>query len=153
MNEKNHSWLAIRRIFALSHTCTFVVLKFAVHYFLRFLGKHLKPFFSFQEERTLDFVSLSASLKDIFWLFRVGQSLSFPNFTTLGAGYLRWVPEAFHARFPVSVKSLKWLRPKTCRPAADESSSALHRTREKTSGTQGTGYPHFFVVWLVGRIF
>ena len=37
-------------------------------------------------------------------------------------------PEAFHARFPVSVK--------TCRPVADE---APRRTREKTSGTQGIG--------------
>ena len=43
-------------------------------------------------------------------------------------GDLPWVPEAFHARFPVSVK--------TCRPVADE---APPRTPEKTSGTQGIG--------------
>ena len=53
---------------------------------------------------------------------------------------LPWVQEAFHAQFPVSVKSLIaarvfGLRPNTCRPVADE---APRRTREKTSVTQGT---------------
>ena len=47
---------------------------------------------------------------------------------------VHWVPEAFHARFPVSVKSYKVTR--SClRSAADE---APRRTREKTSGTQGS---------------
>ena len=57
---------------------------------------------------------------------------------------LPWVPEAFHARFQVSVKSFKMtcakrfavrvfgLWPKTCRHATDE---APRRTREKASGT------------------
>ena len=47
-----------------------------------------------------------------------------------------WVPEAFHARFPVSVKSC-------LRPSAEDVSACgrrnrgPRRTREKTSGTQG----------------
>ena len=47
-----------------------------------------------------------------------------------------WVPEAFHARFPVSVKSC-------LRPSAEDVSAcgrrneAPRRAREKTSGTQG----------------
>ena len=57
-----------------------------------------------------------------------------------------WVPETFHARFPVSVKSSNQVkssgfaarvfgrRPKTCQPAADE---APRHTREKISGSQG----------------
>ena len=55
---------------------------------------------------------------------------------------LPWAPEAFHARFPVSVKKKKKVtrlaarvfgrRPKMCWPAADEASL---RTREKTSDT------------------
>ena len=58
-----------------------------------------------------------------------------------------WVPETFHVRFPVSVKSTKnqvkssgfaarvfGRRPKTCRPAADK---APRHTREKISGSQG----------------
>ena len=44
-----------------------------------------------------------------------------------------WVPEAFHARSPVAARVFG-LRPKTCRPVADE---APRRTRENTSGTQG----------------
>ena len=47
---------------------------------------------------------------------------------------LPWVPEAFHARFPVSPLVSSRQRPKTCRPAADE---APRHTAEKTSGTQG----------------
>ena len=47
---------------------------------------------------------------------------------------LPWVPEAFHARFPVSPLVSSRQRPKTCRPAADE---APRHTGEKTSGTQG----------------
>ena len=43
-------------------------------------------------------------------------------------GDLPCLPGAFHARFPVSVK--------TCWPVADE---APCRTREKTCGTQGIG--------------
>ena len=48
---------------------------------------------------------------------------------------LPWVPEAFHARFPVSVKSFR----RSClRPVAEE---APRRTREKTSGTQSLKSP------------
>ena len=56
--------------------------------------------------------------------------------------WIRWVPETFLSRFPVSVKSLLWparfsrrfaargfgLRPKMCGPSADTENS--HRTRE-----------------------
>ena len=59
--------------------------------------------------------------------------------------------ETFHEQFPVLVKSQKvtrgfsrgvaalvfGLRPRTCRPEADE---GPRRTREKTSGTQGIRY-------------
>ena len=59
---------------------------------------------------------------------------------------LPWVPEAFHARFPVSVKSSSLvssafgrrhvgLRPTRHPPKVPR------RTREKTSGTQGTLLP------------
>ena len=40
------------------------------------------------------------------------------------------MPEDFHARSLLSVKSVK--SPKTCRPVADETP---RRTREKTTGT------------------
>ena len=53
------------------------------------------------------------------------------------------MPETFHARFPVSV--VFGLRPKTCRPAADE---APRHKREKISGTQGNLYAR----WLYFRI-
>ena len=67
-----------------------------------------------------------------------------------------WVPEAFHARFPVSVKqggqvfglqpSAFSLRPNTCRPAADE--TKLPVTREKkTSGTQSSQPDWSFRKW------
>ena len=52
----------------------------------------------------------------------------FPPFSGFSAQDLPCVPEAFHARFPVSGRSC-------LRPLADE---APRRTREKTSGTQGT---------------
>ena len=78
----------------------------------------------------------SESVRKSVQIFRLSNFLwqIFPPF-----GYaLPWVPKAFHARFPVSVKSYKVTRgfdSKTSRPAADE---APRRTREKTSGTQGS---------------
>ena len=55
-----------------------------------------------------------------------------PTDTTLSWESIPWVPEAFHARFPVSVSGFAvrvfGQRPKTCRPAADE---APRRAREK----------------------
>ena len=61
-----------------------------------------------------------------------------PTDTTLSWESIPWVPEAFQARFPVSVNGfaarVSGLWPKTCRPAADE---APRRAREQTSGTQG----------------
>ena len=46
-----------------------------------------------------------------------------------------WVREAFHGRFPVSVKSskvkvLKSLRPNTCRPVADETKLTFARVKK-----------------------
>ena len=67
------------------------------------------------------------------------RALSFSNLDVTKNVYftlmLPWVPEAFHARFPVSVKKVTRFaarvfgrRPKMCWPAADEASL---RTREK----------------------
>ena len=49
-----------------------------------------------------------------------------------------WVLEAFHARFPVSVKRRSCLRPSAeYVSACGRRNEAPRRTREKTSGTQG----------------
>ena len=53
-------------------------------------------------------------------------------------GFGTLVPEAFHAWFPVSVKSLKvtfaarnfGLRPKKCRPVADEMTRETHARKK-----------------------
>ena len=54
------------------------------------------------------------------------RSLDVNFFCTPAVYLIPWVPETFHARFPVSVKSSRGfaarvfgLRPKTCWPAAD----------------------------------
>ena len=57
---------------------------------------------------------------------------------------LRWVPETFHALFPVSVKSYKWpaaffaASPLVSSACGRHLAKAPRRTREKTSGTQGS---------------
>ena len=43
---------------------------------------------------------------------------------------LPWVPEAFHARIPVSVKSFKKVNTNTCRPAADETKLPVAREKK-----------------------
>ena len=53
---------------------------------------------------------------------------------------LPWVPEAFHARFPASVKSLKvtlLAASPLVSSACGRRNEAPRRKREKTSGTQG----------------
>ena len=70
--------------------------------------------------------------------FRMVRNVYSPGGTPCNGLYgVPWVPETFHARFPVSVKFLFaarvfGLRPNTCWPTAD---GATCRTREKTSGT------------------
>ena len=87
-------------------------------------------------------------------------------FSTKSSVFVPWVPEAFHARFPVSVlksdprekpldqSAIPLIAPSQLQPAYTKTSFAarvfglrpnscwLHkaprRTREKTSGTQGT---------------
>ena len=54
--------------------------------------------------------------------------------------YPGWVPEAFHARFPVSVSLKKWPARKASplvTSAFGRQNEAPSRTRETTSGTQG----------------
>ena len=54
------------------------------------------------------------------------------------------VPEAFHARFPVSVKSKKvtYAASLLVSSAFGRRNEAPRRTREKTSGTHGTIFPN-----------
>ena len=70
-----------------------------------------------------------------------------------------WVPETFHARFPVSVKSYKWpesffWRLRRSFSAEGVSACGRHpakaprRTREKTSGTQGRFCPTSTYIYL-----
>lgn len=56
------------------------------------------------------------------------------------------MPEDFHARSLLSVKSVK--SPKTCRLVADETP---RRTGEKTSGTQGMQWNVLFENWVGGE--
>ena len=54
--------------------------------------------------------------------------------------WIPWVPEAFHARFPVSVSLKKWPARKASplvTSAFGRQNEAPSRTRETTSGTQG----------------
>ena len=54
--------------------------------------------------------------------------------------WITWVPEAFHARFPVSVSLKKWPARKASllvSSAFGRQNEAPSRTRETTSGTQG----------------
>ena len=50
---------------------------------------------------------------------------------------LPWVPEAFHARFPLSVKAFKKVTRAKHVSAGGRRNGAPRRTWEKTSGTQG----------------
>ena len=75
------------------------------------------------------------------------RSLDVNFFCTPAVYLIPWVPETFHARFPVSIKSSRGfaarvfgLRPKTCwdvLACGRHPAKAPPRTREKTSGTQG----------------
>ena len=64
------------------------------------------------------------------------------NHNLIAGRFLPWVPEAFHARFPVFSR----LRSSCLRPLAEHVSACGRRnkpsrcTREKTSGTQGSRF-------------
>ena len=76
------------------------------------------------------------------------RSLDVNFFCTPAVYLIPWVPETFHARFPVSVKSSRGfaarvfgLRPKTCWPAADI------RRKLLLSGTQGIYLKAIFTIF------
>ena len=62
---------------------------------------------------------------------------------------LPWVPEAFHARIPVSVKSFKKVNTNTCRPATDE--TKLPVAREKKPLVPRVSFCTFVFFFRVGE--